>query len=52
MENALRGFRSNTFRTFVHPVDEMQRLIRESGFELVTRKETAAWSADIYARRA
>jgi SAM-dependent methyltransferase len=52
MENALRGFRANTFRTFVHPVDEMQRLIRKGGFELVTRQETAAWSADIYARRA
>jgi magnesium-protoporphyrin O-methyltransferase len=51
MENALSGFGSNTFRTFVHPVDDMQRVIRDGGFELVTRNETTAWSADIYARR-
>jgi magnesium-protoporphyrin O-methyltransferase len=25
LENALRRLRSNTFRTFVHPVDDMQR---------------------------
>jgi SAM-dependent methyltransferase len=50
MENAVRGFRSNTFRTFVHPVNEMQSLIRERGFELLMRNQTVAWSADVYGR--
>jgi magnesium-protoporphyrin O-methyltransferase len=51
IENAARGFRSNTFQTFVHPVDDIRRVIHEGGFELVARHDTAAWSADIYARR-
>jgi len=51
IENALRQFRSTTFRTFVHSVEDMQRLIRDAGFELVSRSETAVWAADVYRRR-
>lgn len=50
IENALRRLRSNPFRTFVHPVAEMERLIRGAGLELVSRNQTAAWAADVYAR--
>ena len=52
IENALRRVKSNDFRTFVHPVMEMQRLIADDGFQLVNRSETAAWAADVYARAA
>lgn len=51
MENALRQLRSATFRTFVHSADDMQRRIRDAGFELATRSQTAAWAADVYVRR-
>jgi SAM-dependent methyltransferase len=51
IENALRALGSTTFRTFVHPVEDMQRSIREAGFELVSRSQTAAWAADTYVRR-
>lgn len=51
LENAIRRVRSNPFRTFVHPVAEMERMIREAGFDLVRRRETFAWSSDVYARR-
>ena len=49
-ENALRRVRSNPFRTVVHPVDEMHRLIRAASFEMVSRTQTATWAADVYAR--
>lgn len=51
IENALRWVRSATFRTFVHSVDDMQRHIRDAGFELASRGQTAAWAADVYIRR-
>ena len=52
VENAFRRLRRQTFRTFVHPVGEIHALIAGAGFELVTRRHTAAWAADVYARRA
>lgn len=51
LENALRQLRSNPFRTVVHPVRDMQRLIEEAGFELVRTSQTFAWSVDVYRRR-
>ena len=51
IENTVRQLRSNVFRTFVHPVTEMERLIRDAGFDLVARRETVAWTSDVYARR-
>lgn len=50
LENALRRLRSNTFRTYVHPVGDMQRLIGDAGLELVRRRQTSTWVADIYGR--
>lgn len=50
LENALRQLRSNPFRTAVHPVAEMERIIYGAGFELVSRSRTMAWSADVYMR--
>lgn len=52
LENAIRRLRSNPFRTVVHPLRDMQRIIEEAGFELVRRSQTFAWSVDVYRRRA
>jgi 2-polyprenyl-3-methyl-5-hydroxy-6-metoxy-1,4-benzoquinol methylase len=49
-ENALRKLRSNTFRTFVHPTADMERLITSAGFKRVQRRTTAIWAADVYVR--
>jgi len=50
-DNAVRRLRSNPFRTFIHPVADIQRMILDSGFEMKTRSQTVAWSAEIYTRR-
>lgn len=49
-ENAARWLTRNPFRTVVHPVAEMQQLIRDAGFAQVSRSQTLTWSADVYAR--
>lgn len=50
IENATRQLRSNPFRTFVHPVQDMQQRIRAAGFELAGHNHTMTWAADVYAR--
>jgi magnesium-protoporphyrin O-methyltransferase len=50
-ENGMRRVRSKRFRTFVHPVAEMQRMLTAAGFTLVARQQTAVWAADVYRRR-
>ena len=50
LENAPRYLARNPFRTFVHPAAAMERLIRSAGFQLLSRRTTLAWSADIYAK--
>lgn len=52
LENGQRRLRKNPFRTFVHPVARMERMIRAAGFELSRRRETWMWSIDVYVRRA
>ena len=49
-ENAVRRLASNTFRTFVHPVDDMQRLISASHFEVAKQSQTVAWAVVVYTR--
>ena len=39
------------FRTFVHPVDDMMRVIEHGGFEPVSSQSTLMWSADVFARK-
>ena len=51
LENALRR-RKTAFRTFVHPESRMRSLIADAGFELVSRRQTVVWSADVFVRRA
>jgi SAM-dependent methyltransferase len=50
LENAGRRVRRRPFRTFVHPVPQLERIIAEAGFTRAVRKQTATWCADIYAR--
>jgi magnesium-protoporphyrin O-methyltransferase len=40
------------FRTFVHPEAAMRRQIERAGFDLVHHAQNAAWSADVFVRRA
>jgi magnesium-protoporphyrin O-methyltransferase len=47
-ENAMRRWRGNAFRTFVHPPADMQRIIEAAGFRLVSRARTAMWSAEVF----
>jgi magnesium-protoporphyrin O-methyltransferase len=47
-ENALRRWRANQFRMFVHPASRMETLVTGAGFELVSRRRTWMWSADVF----
>jgi magnesium-protoporphyrin O-methyltransferase len=49
-DNAKRA-RGSGFRTFVHPPREMQRIIERAGFLLVRRRQTAAWTIDVFRKR-
>lgn len=49
-ENTVRQLRSNPFRTVVHPVAAMQRIISAAGFTLVNHSQTRTWSAAVYRR--
>jgi len=50
LDSALRS-RRNRFKTFVHPETQIRDLITRAGFDLVFRKHTFAWSADVFVRR-
>jgi magnesium-protoporphyrin O-methyltransferase len=50
IDNALRRWRSNPFRTFVHPPSEMQRIVEAAGFRLANRRCTLTWSADVFVK--
>jgi len=51
LENALRRWRGNPFRTFVHPPLEMTQIIERAGFKLASRRRTLSWSADVFVKR-
>jgi SAM-dependent methyltransferase len=51
-ENGQRWLAGNSFRTFVHPVQEIEETVRLAGFDLSSRRETWIWSVDVYLRRA
>jgi magnesium-protoporphyrin O-methyltransferase len=50
LENALRRWRGNPFRTFVHSPAAMQRIVEAAGFKLANRRCTLTWSADVFVR--
>jgi SAM-dependent methyltransferase len=49
-DNLKRRFTRNSFRTFVHPPARIERLIRDAGFRLASRRETWIWSMDVFVR--
>jgi len=51
LENGLRRWRKNGFRTFVHPEVQMRESIGRAGFALISCQRTVVWSADVYLRR-
>lgn len=52
VRNAARALRGNEFRSFVHPPDRMEALVRAAGFDLVFQAQTALWRAGVYTRTA
>jgi tRNA1(Val) A37 N6-methylase TrmN6 len=50
VENLQRRLSGNSFRTFVHPVSQLEALIRRTGFTLASRRQTWMWSADVYTK--
>ena len=50
VENGVRRLKSDAFRAFVHPVDEMTQAIERDGFHLAGRRQTWQWSADVWVR--
>jgi SAM-dependent methyltransferase len=49
-ENAVRRFKRNPFRAFVHPVPRMTQTIERAGFRLTARRRSWQWSAEIWVR--
>jgi SAM-dependent methyltransferase len=49
LENAMR--RRSSFRTFVHPPARMERIVRDGGFDLISRQTSLIWAVDVFARR-
>jgi SAM-dependent methyltransferase len=51
VQNAVRRLTGNAFQVFVHPTGLMEDVVRRQGFELVSRRGTLIWRADVYVRR-
>ncbi len=49
-ENLVRRLKRNPFRTFVHPVAEIDRLLTELGFRVQVINATAIWHIALYQR--
>jgi hypothetical protein len=49
-ENFVRRANGNGFRTFLHDPAAMQQVLERGGFELVSRRDTPAWSADVFVK--
>lgn len=48
--NLFQGLRRDPFRVFVHPVDEMDAVLRQHGLQRVSRKRLPIWEVVLYAR--
>ena len=51
LENGHRRLNRNSFRTFVHPVAQIEATIKRAGFTLASRRKTWMWFADVYMRQ-
>jgi magnesium-protoporphyrin O-methyltransferase len=50
LENLARAVVRNQFRAFVHSAQAMEALIEAEGFARRQRRETLAWTVDLYVR--
>ena len=50
IQNARRRISGHPFRSFVHPATAMERRVETAGFERISRRRTAVWCVDVYAR--
>ena len=50
LENGQRRVTGNSFRTFVHPVPQIEATILRAGFRLSSRRQTSIWTADVHVR--
>ena len=51
LENGHRRLKRNSFRTFVHPVAQIEATIKRARFSLASRRKTWIWCADVYVRQ-
>lgn len=51
IHNLLRRLRGNDFRTFVHPVEEIDRMLTGGGFRRAALHRTLVWHVALYERR-
>lgn len=51
LDNGRRRLARNAFRTFVHPVSEMERFLTKAGFTRVDEHNGVVWAVAMYARR-
>jgi 2-polyprenyl-3-methyl-5-hydroxy-6-metoxy-1,4-benzoquinol methylase len=51
-ENLFRQLRGNAFRSFVHPVSEMEAVLVGAGFRRVSHSGTLVWHMDVFRRDA
>ena len=49
-ENAVRRFKRNPFRAFVHPVAQMTQTIERAGFRLAASRRSWQWAAEVWVR--
>jgi hypothetical protein len=49
-DNLIRQVRGNVFRSFVHPVADMEALLTGAGFQRLSRTGTLAWQMDVFRR--
>jgi magnesium-protoporphyrin O-methyltransferase len=50
LDNGRRRLARNAFRTFVHPVSEMERFLTKAGFTRVAEHNGLVWAVAMYAR--
>ena len=48
--NLMQNVRNDQFRVFLHPVAEMDRLIKSQGFERITLRRLFVWEMALYRR--
>ena len=51
LQNESRRLRGNAFRTFVHPVLQMDQLLKKAGFARVEVCDGLVWGVATYARQ-